>query len=156
VVHPDGTVRWIEARGQAWVGEHGRLRGLRGSVLDVTELKRVEEGLRRALDEQRVIAAVAEAAAGAADEEELLVRTTAVLHDAFFLSTAASSSTTRSCSDPPGASGRAALSRSSPRSPSGGAWRARWRRAAWPAEWRTREKDRRPSIPACGRSSASR
>lgn len=84
VVRPDGTLRWIEARGQAWVGEHGRLRGLRGSLLDVTDLKRVEEGLRRALDEQWVIAAVAEAAAAAVDEEELLARTTAFLRDAFF------------------------------------------------------------------------
>jgi PAS domain S-box-containing protein len=84
VVRPDGTQRWIEARGQAWVGEHGRLRGLRGSLLDVTELKRVEEGLRRALDEQWVIAAVAEAAARAVDDEEVLARTTAFLGDAFF------------------------------------------------------------------------
>jgi two-component system sensor kinase FixL len=84
VVQPDGAVRWIEARGQGWMDEHGRLRGLRGSLLDVTELKRVEEGLRRALDEQRVIAAITEAAAGAVDEEELFARTTSVLHDAFF------------------------------------------------------------------------
>jgi PAS domain S-box-containing protein len=84
VVRPDGTIRWIEARGQAWVGEHGRLRGLRGSLLDVTDLKRVEEGLRRALDEQWVIAAVAEAAAGAVDEDELLARTTTFLRDLFF------------------------------------------------------------------------
>ena len=63
VVWPDGAVRWLEARGQGWVDGHGRLRGLRGSLVDVTELKRVEEGLRRNLDEQRVIAAVAEAAA---------------------------------------------------------------------------------------------
>jgi len=50
----------------------------------VTELTRVEEGLRRALDEQRVLTAVAEAAAGAVDEEGLLARTTAFLREAFF------------------------------------------------------------------------
>ena len=74
VVWPDGAVRWLEARGQGWVDEGGRLRGLRGSLVDVTDLKRVEEDLRRNLAEQRVVAGVAEAAA-AADEESLLART---------------------------------------------------------------------------------
>jgi PAS domain S-box-containing protein len=84
VVRPDGTVRWFEARGQAWVDEGGRLRGLRGSLVDVTDLKRVEEELRRGLQEQRVIAGIAEAAASAADEEQLFARATEILRDAFF------------------------------------------------------------------------
>ncbi len=84
VVRPDGTVRWLEARGQAWLDGQGRLRGLRGSLVDVTDLKRVEEGLRRSLEEQRVIAAVAEAAARAEDEEELLARATELLGETFF------------------------------------------------------------------------
>ena len=84
VVRPDGTVRWFEARGQGWMDEQGRFRGLRGSLLDVTEVKEVEERLRRALDEQRVIATVAEAAACAVDEQELLARATASLRDVFF------------------------------------------------------------------------
>ena len=84
IVRPDGSIRWIEARGQAWVDERGRLRGLRGSLVDVTDLKRVEEELRRAFEKQRVIASVAEAAAGAVDEEDLLARATAFLRDAFF------------------------------------------------------------------------
>jgi PAS domain S-box-containing protein len=84
VVRPDGAILWIEARGQAWVDGRGRVRGLRGSLLDVTELKRVEEGLRRALDEQWLIATVAEATASAEDEEELLARATGFLRDAFF------------------------------------------------------------------------
>ena len=50
----------------------------------MTDLKRVEEDLRRNLEEQRVIAAVAEAPADAEDEEELLARTTELLRDAFF------------------------------------------------------------------------
>jgi two-component system sensor kinase FixL len=83
VVWPDGTVRWLEARGQGWVDGRGRLRGLRGSLVDVTDLKRVEEDLRRNLAEQRVIAGVAEAALGA-DEESLLSRTTDLLHEALF------------------------------------------------------------------------
>ncbi|HSD65832.1 MAG TPA: PAS domain S-box protein, partial [Vicinamibacteria bacterium] len=49
----DGSVRWLEARGQAWRDEDGRLRGVRGSLADVSELKKVEEDLRRNLVEQR-------------------------------------------------------------------------------------------------------
>jgi PAS domain S-box-containing protein len=84
VVWPDGSVRWIEARGQSWLDADGRLRGLRGSLVDVTELKRVEEELRRNLEELRVVAAVAECAAEADDEETLLACTTVVIRDAFF------------------------------------------------------------------------
>ena len=83
VLWPDGSVRWLEARGQGWIDEGGRLRGLRGSLVDVTDLKRVEEGLRRGLDEQRVVAGVAEAAT-AADEESLLARATDLLCETFF------------------------------------------------------------------------
>jgi PAS domain S-box-containing protein len=82
VVGPDGVVRWIEARGQTW--ENGRRRrGLRGTLVDVTELKRVEEGLRRNLEELRVVAAVAEQVADAPDEATLLERTTAVIREVF-------------------------------------------------------------------------
>ncbi len=84
VLSPDGSERWIEGRGQAWLDERGRLRGLRGSLLDVTERKRVEEGLRRSLEEQRVIATAAEAAATASDEDALLASVTALLRDTFF------------------------------------------------------------------------
>jgi PAS domain S-box-containing protein len=84
VVWPDGTVRWIEARGQAWVDAGGRRRGLRGTLVDVTELKRVEEDLRRNLAEQRIITGVAAAAAAADDEESLLARATDLLHEALF------------------------------------------------------------------------
>jgi PAS domain S-box-containing protein len=84
VVWPDGTVRWIEARGQAWVDAGGRLRGLRGTIVDVTELKGVEEDLRRNLAEQRIITGVAEAAAAADNEESLLGRATDLLHEALF------------------------------------------------------------------------
>jgi PAS domain S-box-containing protein len=83
VVWPDGSVRWIEARGRAVADASGRLR-LRGSLVDVTEVKHVEEGLRRNLQEMRVLAAVAEAVGAAPDEETLLARTTALLQGAFF------------------------------------------------------------------------
>ncbi len=80
---PDGRLHWVEARGRAEVDAAGRYR-LRGSLVDVTEVKRVEEDLRRNLEEMRVLAAVAEAVTAAPDEETLLGRTTAVLRGAFF------------------------------------------------------------------------
>jgi PAS domain S-box-containing protein len=48
---PDGTVRWIAARGEARFGEvDGTLRAVRmlGTVLDITERKRAEEALHEA------------------------------------------------------------------------------------------------------------
>jgi PAS domain S-box-containing protein len=84
VVWPDGAIRWIEARGQSWVDSAGRLRGLRGSLVDVTDVKRVEEELRRNLEELSVISTIAEAAADAGDEETLLARTTEIIRDSFF------------------------------------------------------------------------
>jgi PAS domain S-box-containing protein len=82
VVWPDGSVHWLEARGQGWKDEAGRLRGIRGSLVDVTEIKRVEEDLRRNLDEQRVVAGVAEAAA-APDEDSVLALATDLYHATF-------------------------------------------------------------------------
>lgn len=84
VVWPDGTVRWLEARGQSWLDSEGRLRGLRGTLVDVTDLKGVEDDLRRNLEELRVVATVAEGTADAGDEETLLARTTAAIRDSFF------------------------------------------------------------------------
>jgi PAS domain S-box-containing protein len=83
VLQPDGSTRWVEARGQAWLDGSGHLRGLRGSLADVTDLKKVEEDLRRGLAEQRAIAGVAEAAV-TAGAEELLTRTTDLLHEWLF------------------------------------------------------------------------
>jgi PAS domain S-box-containing protein len=84
VVHSDATVRWIELRGQAWSDRRGQGMGLRGTIVDVTDLKRVEAELRRNLDELKVVAGVAECAAEAGDEEELLARVTALIRDSFF------------------------------------------------------------------------
>jgi PAS domain S-box-containing protein len=83
VVWPDGTVRWIEARGRSWVDSTGKLRGLRGSLVDVTDVKGVEEDLRRNLEELRVITAVAECGADASDERALLRRTTEIIRGSF-------------------------------------------------------------------------
>ena len=68
------AVRWLAAR----------VPGLRGTLVGVTELKQVEEDLRRTLEELRVVTAVAECAAEAGDEETLLGRTTAIIREAFF------------------------------------------------------------------------
>jgi len=84
VVQPGGGLRWIEARGQAWLDSAGKLRGLRGSLVDVTEIKGVEEDLRRNLEEMRVITAVAECIADAGGEDAMLQQTTEIIRDAFF------------------------------------------------------------------------
>ena len=80
---PDGQGRWIEVRGRASVEGAGR-RLVRGGLVDLTELKRVEEGLRRNLEEMRLLAAVADAVASGPDEETLLGRVTALLRGSFF------------------------------------------------------------------------
>jgi PAS domain S-box-containing protein len=81
---PEDRTRWLEVRGVAWADDRGRLEGLRGSLVDVTELKRVEEELRRRLEEQRVVGAVAQAAASSPDEDALLAAVTALVRDSFF------------------------------------------------------------------------
>jgi diguanylate cyclase (GGDEF)-like protein/PAS domain S-box-containing protein len=51
VVRPDGTHRWIIARGQAWRDASGTLTRLLGTVQDITEHKQAEAELRQS--EQR-------------------------------------------------------------------------------------------------------
>ena len=82
VLGSEDSVRWVEARGQAWLDSEGRLRGLRGTLVDVTELKRVEEDLRRNLEELQVVTAVSKCAAEAGDEMALLDKTTQILRGA--------------------------------------------------------------------------
>ena len=56
MVRPDGTHRWVRARGEAQRDAGGRIAGLRGTVQDITERKRAEEALssvnRRLLEAQ--------------------------------------------------------------------------------------------------------
>jgi PAS domain S-box-containing protein len=46
IVRPDGTLRWITARGEAQRDATGRLAGLRGTAQDITERKQREDSLR--------------------------------------------------------------------------------------------------------------
>jgi len=47
VIHPDGSVHWIEGRGAALRGEGDQLTGMTGVSLDITARKEAEEELRR-------------------------------------------------------------------------------------------------------------
>jgi PAS domain S-box-containing protein len=46
-VLPDGTVVWVERKGQGYFDEHGKIRRIIGSVADITERKLAEEALRQ-------------------------------------------------------------------------------------------------------------
>jgi PAS domain S-box-containing protein len=83
VVEDDGSVRWLEVRGESWTDEVGRRRGLRGSVADVTERKAAEEAARRGQASRRLLAAIAEASM-ASDEDALLERVTELLRGSLF------------------------------------------------------------------------
>jgi len=52
VVRPDGTRGWIVARGEARRDEDGRIVGLRGTAIDNTERKKMEEQLRKSLNQE--------------------------------------------------------------------------------------------------------
>src|SRR5207302_5337585 len=56
VVRPDGTVRWISARGKFYYGHNGDAERMLGMAVDITERKLAEEALRGS--EQRLHLAV--------------------------------------------------------------------------------------------------
>jgi len=45
MIRNDGTTRWVTARGETQRGNDGRIVGLRGTVLDITERKRAQDSL---------------------------------------------------------------------------------------------------------------
>ena len=47
VVHPDGSVRWLQAKGRMFFDPAGRLSRIAGFMLDVTERRAAEDELRR-------------------------------------------------------------------------------------------------------------
>ena len=54
-VRPDGTRGWLIAHGEAKRDEHGRIVGLRGTVLDNTGKKKTEEQLRKRLNSESAL-----------------------------------------------------------------------------------------------------
>ncbi|MBZ0097177.1 MAG: GAF domain-containing protein [Sulfuricella sp.] len=72
VVRPDGTHRWIIARGEAMREANGAVIGLRGTVQDITERKLGELALARANRALRTLSAGNELLVRATDENELL------------------------------------------------------------------------------------
>jgi PAS domain S-box-containing protein len=53
-IRPDGTTRWLIARGEAQRDAGGRIVGLRGTVQDITERKRSQEALRESEERLRL------------------------------------------------------------------------------------------------------
>jgi diguanylate cyclase (GGDEF)-like protein/PAS domain S-box-containing protein len=53
IVRPDGSVRWLESRGQVFVDEDGRPVRMRGVCRDRTERQHVEDALREAEERAR-------------------------------------------------------------------------------------------------------
>jgi formate hydrogenlyase transcriptional activator len=51
IVHPDGTIRWMAARGRQYFKSSGEPDRLMGVALDISERKRMEDQLRERLDE---------------------------------------------------------------------------------------------------------
>lgn len=45
MIRPDGTTRWLTARGEARCDASGKVIGLRGTVLDITQRKRAQDSL---------------------------------------------------------------------------------------------------------------
>ena len=64
VIRPDGEVRWLERRGEAFLDESGEVAGTRGLVIDITDRKRAEEERNRLLAAEREARRAAELAAG--------------------------------------------------------------------------------------------
>jgi two-component system, cell cycle sensor histidine kinase and response regulator CckA len=56
VVRPDGTVRWLDDRGQTSRGLDGRPDYMTGACVDITERKQADEALRTSVDEFRMLA----------------------------------------------------------------------------------------------------
>ena len=63
IVRPDGTVRWLERRGEAYLDDTGAVAGTRGLVIDVTDRKNAEQERNRLLVAEQEARWAAEVAA---------------------------------------------------------------------------------------------
>jgi PAS domain S-box-containing protein len=73
VIHPDGSVRWLEGRGRAILAG-GRVVGVRGVTVDITHRKRVELELAAAQRRIGVLARAGEALGATLDVDTALSR----------------------------------------------------------------------------------
>jgi PAS domain S-box-containing protein len=64
IVRPDGELRWLERRGEAYHDDSGEVAGTRGLVVDITDRKRAEEERDRLLAAEQAARRSAELAAG--------------------------------------------------------------------------------------------
>jgi PAS domain S-box-containing protein len=75
IVRPDGTVRWIEGRGQVLVRPDGEVRGTTGCVRDVTDLKAAETERETLRASERLLAEAGEQLSQSLDVEQVLATT---------------------------------------------------------------------------------
>jgi len=79
LIRPDGTRKWITARGEAKRDFNGQIIGLRGTALDITERKRAEEALQRSNRALATLSGVNHALIKVQDERLLLSETCRVI-----------------------------------------------------------------------------
>lgn len=72
VIRPDGSHRWITARGEALRGFDGRVARLYGTVQDITDRKSSEQRIARLNRAQAILAAVDHAIVHIQDQQKLL------------------------------------------------------------------------------------
>jgi len=78
ITRPDGTIRWVESRGQVLLGPDGDVRGTTGCVRDVTEVKRSHEDRVRMDRSERLLASASEQLAQSLDVDEVLAASAAL------------------------------------------------------------------------------
>src|SRR5947209_18902930 len=71
-LRPDGQLRWLERRGRAYRDDCGRVLGVRGIVIDVTERKVAEQDRAVLLERVTRLQAVTSALARAGTPDEVL------------------------------------------------------------------------------------